>query len=308
MNKNVLLGIVIILLISNGLTYSLLHNSESKVNSVLEVANTQNKEENQVKIIATIGDVEITEQEFMQQLEKIHGKEVLYDMIDKEVVFQTAQKNGITISDDEINREITMLKALSQDSIDQIALTSEQQWREEIKYSLLLEEILTKDIVVSESELREYYEYNKDFYEIPTVYHLSHIVLSNKEEAKQVLKELESGSSFSALAMERSIDPFTSMMGGDLGFVSEMSEYTPDSYLDIVKEINEGEWTEPIQTDDGFSILLLQEVIKGRSYSFEEVKDQIRRQIALQEIDDKFSPRVLWSEVGVSLEDKTITD
>ena len=67
---------------------------------------------------------------------------------------------------------------------------NEKKWKEQIRSNLLLEELLTKDVEVSNDELESYYEKNKDLFNVPAAYHLSHIVVSTKEEADQALQEL----------------------------------------------------------------------------------------------------------------------
>ena len=68
--------------------------------------------------------------------------------------------------------------------------------------------------------MKAYYEKNKELFNIPTAYHLSHIIVKTSEEAEKAIKELSQGSSFSALAMERSIEEFSANEGGDIGYIS----------------------------------------------------------------------------------------
>ncbi|WFA05397.1 peptidyl-prolyl cis-trans isomerase [Bacillus sp. HSf4] len=252
------------------------------------------------EVIANIGKSGITREEWLSEMEDRFGKATLEDMINERVVNQLAEKNNIKISDDEIDREFLLIKAVY-NSFYEDEHTTEKEWREQIKHNILLEELLTKDIVIPESELKSFYQKNKDLYKFDDSYRLKHIVVKDKDEAEQVLKELKGGSSFEAAAAEHSTDRYTAPYGGDLGFVNEQNENIPAEYLQAAKHLKENEWVdEPIQTSQGYSIIQLKEKLNGRSFTYSEVKNQIRRQIAMDQIGDKASVKTLWKDANVS--------
>jgi foldase protein PrsA len=176
---------------------------------------------------------------------------------------------------------------------------NDEHWKEQIELSILLEELLTKDAVISEEEMKHFYKENKHLYEIPKSYHLSHIVVKTKETAEQVRDELKNGSSFSALAMEKSIDEFSANRGGELGYVNADNGYAPDTYLEVAENLNPNEWSEPIQVEDGYAVVILHEVIDAVTYSYEDVKDQIKRQIAIDQMNGTISVEPFWKELNV---------
>jgi foldase protein PrsA len=248
------------------------------------------------EIVATIDHEKITRQEWLDEMEARHGKSILRDMIDEKVIEQVAKKHKIKVSKQEIDRELALLKTttfLTEQDQDEEAL------KKQIKTSLLLEEILTKDAVVSEKKLERYYEQNKSLFNLPASYHLSQIVVKKKAEAQQTLKELKQGSSFSVLAMERSVDEFSANQGGDIGYVSKEDEKIPSHILSVVEELKEGEWTEPLKTGDGYTIYYLHEQLPAKEYSFKDVKKQIRRQIAMEELDAPVTINAFWEEAKV---------
>lgn len=247
--------------------------------------------------VATIGKEKVTRQEWLQQMEKEYGEDVLKELIDKKIILQAAKKYKIKIPNKVLDQEITMLKTMYHTNGNNQA--DEKEWKEQIKLSLLLEELLTKDVIISEAELKEYYEDNKNRYQITPAFHVSHIVVETKQEATQVIKELNDGSSFSVLAMERSIDEFTANEGGEIGFISENDERFPSQYVSELKKLTPGKWSNPIQTSEGYAIIFLHDYIEGKNYSFNEVKSQIRRHMALEQMDMPISTKPYWEELGV---------
>lgn len=249
------------------------------------------------EVVATIGNETISRQEWLGEMESRYGRDVLSEMIDQKAIAQLAKKYEISISKKAVDRELLLVKTMygqgSNENVD------EEKWRQQIQYSIMLDELLTKDVVVEEEDLKNFYEENSSLYEIPTAYHLSHIIVETEEEAKKALEELEQGTSFEALAMERSIDEFSANQGGDIGYVSEeMDQYARD-YLTAVKKLKENEWTGPIKTDNGFSVVMLHDQIKGRTFEYNDVKDSIRRQLALEQMDVTATARDFWEEAKV---------
>ncbi|HZH58542.1 MAG TPA: peptidyl-prolyl cis-trans isomerase [Metabacillus sp.] len=249
--------------------------------------------------IAIIGDTTITREQWMAELESRYGKDTLRELINIQVVEELAKKHNITVSEEVINRELAVYKSMY-NSLDEEQFGNEDNWEKQIRYSILLEELLTRDVSVSEKDIRKFYEDNKDLYDIDESYHLSHIVVKTEEEAKVIIEELEGGSSFEALALEASIDEFTANSGGDLGFISKNNTYVPKPYLEVASKLEEGDWSDPVEVDTGYAVLLLHEKMEGQTFSFEDVKDQIRRQIALEQMEGSVTVDPLWEEMGVT--------
>ena len=247
---------------------------------------------------AKIGSKDISREAWINELEKRYGKDVLEEMVDKEVVGQAAKKYKVTISEDEVDRELKMMKTMYGTAGQNLNKTK-AQWKQEIQSNLLLEKLLTKDVTVSEATIKDYYENNKDIYRMPTTYHISHITTSTKDQAEQIIKELNKGASFSVLAMEKSLDEFTANQGGDMGYISQDNEQISKAYISAAEKLKVGKWSQPVETDEGWAVLYLHEKIDGRQYSYKEVKEQIRRQKALEQIQAPVSGKIFWDEFDV---------
>ncbi|MEH7483994.1 peptidyl-prolyl cis-trans isomerase [Neobacillus drentensis] len=248
--------------------------------------------------VATVGKKTILRQEWLNELEARYGKDVLKEMVDQKVIEEMAAKYKIKITNQDVEREYRMLQA-TYNSLSKQTVKNEEKWKEQIRSNLLLEELLTKDVEVSSDELSNYYEKNKELFHVPPAYHLSHIVVSTEEEADQALQELAQGSNFSTLAMERSIEEFSANEGGDIGYLSEEDERYPVQYIQIAKELKKGAYSMPIKVDQGYAIIKLEGKINGKKYSFEDVKEQIRRQIALEQMKSPATASTFWEDAKV---------
>ncbi|MED1018672.1 peptidyl-prolyl cis-trans isomerase [Bacillus atrophaeus] len=260
-----------------------------------QAAATQSQES-----IATIGDKSVTREDWLKKMEDEYGKSTLEDMINVRVVEQLAKKNKLKVSDSDIEREFLLIKAVN-NSFYEDEHTTEKEWKDQIRYNILLEELLTKDIDISEKEMKSFYTKNKELYQFDDSYRIRHIVVKDQEEANRVLKDLKGGSSFEAVAAERSTDRYTSPYGGDLGFVTEAQDSIPAAYITEARALKENEWsTEPIKVSKGYAIIQLKEKLNARTFTYDEVKDQIKRQIAMDQLGDKATVKTLWKEADVS--------
>lgn len=250
------------------------------------------------EVVASVGKSEITRQEWLNELETRYGKDVLKDMIDQKVIKEMAAKYNIKVSEKDVEREYRILQT-TYSSPGESKRTSEKTWKDHIRNSLLQEEILTRDVEVTEKEMKAYFEENKELFTIPDAYHVSHIIVKSSNEAEKAIKELEEGSSFSALAMERSIEEFSANEGGDIGFIMDGEERYPSEYIRAAKKLKEGNWSDPIQVEQGFAIIKLEGKMKGKKYSYKDVKKQIRREIALEQMKTSASASTFWDEVKV---------
>jgi foldase protein PrsA len=284
MNSKLLYAVIVLLLLSN--SYFLLTN----------FTNSQNE------VVAKVGSKEITSNMWEEQLTEQYGQDVLKEMINREVVYQLAKKQGISIADEVIDKEVSLYKIMYDQHSDHsgIDLTfNEESLRKDINYILLLEELYTQDVIISDEEIREFYEQNKSMYEHEELYLISHIVVSTKEEANEIIAELDGGSSFDVLAIERSTDILTAEQGGTLGYIDQSSVTVPEQYIQVAKRLSVEEYSGPIETSDGYAVILVSEKVEGTEYSFDDMKGQIRRQLALQQIDGEISAEHFWNELGV---------
>jgi peptidyl-prolyl cis-trans isomerase C len=159
--------------------------------------------------------------------------------------------------------------------------------REDVQIALELQrlELLAKAAVqqqlasnpVSEEAVKQRYE--KEFSEPTTEYKARHILLETEDDARTVIAELDEGGDFEELAKSRSKGP-SGPKGGDLGWFSAGRMVKP--FSDAVAKMEKGRHsTDPVQTQFGWHVILLEDSREVPPPAMEQVEPKIR--MALQQ-------------------------
>lgn len=236
-------------------------------------------------------------------------KQVLFQLIDQKLVDLQIKRLGIQISSDEIEKAFVRFKeeqglklpedfaaALAQGGITEAELR--QKIKEQIqRYKLISREIGSK-IIIPEARMLEFYEKNKEKFQKTEGVHLALILLKNpenatskeiaiqKEKTMEIWRRLKKGEDFAELARKVSQD-MSASQGGDLGiFGLQEIDATLKNTLSVLKP---GEFSEVLQTPQGWQIIKLISSQGAKEYTFEEVKERIQEQFFHEEAGKRFS-------------------
>lgn len=120
-------------------------------------------------VVATVNGVPISRLGLVKEMESQIGEQVLDSMITKQLIMQTAKKQGIVVSDEEIEQEITKLKEQFSssgqdfDAILKMQGVTLERVHEEVRVQKIIEKALAKDVEVTDEEIDEFIESNSAF-------------------------------------------------------------------------------------------------------------------------------------------------
>jgi peptidyl-prolyl cis-trans isomerase SurA len=171
--------------------------------------------------------------------------QVLQTLIEQEVMYQKAEKEGVMPSEDDITAEINKQKSASGRSADQIAKDmadqglTEAALREQVKRAVAIERLVDKITgkieAPKDSEIEAFYNGNKDAFVKRKGVKLGAIVIdptnagegdtttdevSAVAKGNEIIGKLRAGQDFATIARESSEDQ-TKFQGGDLGYMSQ---------------------------------------------------------------------------------------
>ena len=200
--------------------------------------------------------------------------QALDTLIQKEVLFQRAEKEGLLPKDDEVTQFITELKQQSgmteeeyQKKLKEQGQT-EEMLRDEARKQKAIEKLQNQTnakITIRDEEVQDFYNHNKQQFVNPRGVGLASIVVDpadngaqddakNDAEAKakidNIYAQLKSGADFASVARARSEDA-SNVHGGDLGFATEddlRRNGFPQQLIDqLFGPMQVGSFTSPIQ-------------------------------------------------------------
>lgn len=247
--------------------------------------------------VAIVDGEVITRQQWLSAMESRYGKETLQGLVNEEVMEKAAKKYKISVTDQEIDLEIALLRSAQDSNDTSLHSLSTEQLRQKVRAQLILEKVLTNDIIVEDKEVEAHYKDNQSIYNIPTTYRTSMIVVNTKEDAERVQKELQNGSDFSVLAREHSLDTASASLGGDIGFITKGQPTIDQAIVSAVAKLKAEEISKPFVLSDGrYAIVSVIEMIEGQSFSFDEVADHVKRQLSLEQLPPSITPEAFWVE------------
>lgn len=200
------------------------------------------------------------------------------------VIEQEAEERGIVVPRKKAETELAKIvseqlggdRAAFEQYLDRAGL-SEDVILDEITRTLvnqrLFEEVVADVEPATEADAKAEFDERADEMRAPERRRLSNIVVETKEVAQQVLDQLEDGGSFEAVARRVSLDPATREEGGDLG-LRALEELDP-TYGEAAFGAEEGGLFGPVESEYGWNVGLVREVVPGEPYTFAEVKQTL---------------------------------
>ncbi|MFH2218086.1 MAG: SurA N-terminal domain-containing protein [Pseudomonadota bacterium] len=233
---------------------------------------------------------------------------VLNQLIDQKLTDKEIERYQIKVSEKQIDNAIEHMKevrfltdedlraALARDGV-----TMEEYrklMKEQILRTMLINQEVKSKIVITQEDIRDRYEKDKDKYHKDIVFHLRNIVMKvpspgseeqrlmieNRMEA--ILARLNAGEVFSNLANIYSDSP-SAKDGGNLG--SFKLEALSPQIREAIKDLKAGEFTPVLHTDQGYQIFFVSEIVETQGKSLEEASPEIGTQLYNEIVDKKFA-------------------
>ncbi len=253
------------------------------------------------EVVATVDGEKITRQQWLSAMESRYGKETLQNLVNEAVMEKAASQYKIKVTDEEIDLELALLRSAQDINDTTMQNLSDKELRQKIRAQLILEKVLAKDVVVKDEAIESYYKENQSLYNIPTAYRTKIIVTASEKDAENTLKEIKNGSDFSTLARERSLHSASASLGGDIGFVTTDQSNIDAAISKAVQNVKVQEVSDPFVLSDGrYGIIYVDEVLEGQSFTYEDVKGHIERELAMEQIPSNVAPENFWRDFNVT--------
>ena len=241
-----------------------------------------------------------------EENKKAARKQAFENIKKRELIYTEAVRRGLLPDTDEINkREQEDIKTFkTRRNLENILKKNGMTiayYRNIIKKELAVDKLIKKEVfekaVVTDEEIKKFYNNNSDSFKEPDRVRIFHIMIgvapSSNQDAREkalklaedIVKRAKAGEDFSLLAMQYSKDDY-SLKGGDLGFIHK-GRLEPE-IQELAFSLNEGETGGPAKTMYGYSIVKAGEKILGETPSFENVKEKAKRQLISSKREENY--------------------
>ncbi|MEJ2554242.1 MAG: peptidylprolyl isomerase [Gammaproteobacteria bacterium] len=244
------------------------------------------------KIVAVVNDDVITSTELANRLHSIKEqlknqsapippdadlkRQVLDRMILASLQLQLADKNGIRVDDETLNRTIERIAQDNKLTLPQFRSVLEREgydfatFREDIRREITISRVQQRQvndrITVTDQEIDNFLAAQRAHGNTGAEYHLAHILIAvpdaasaeriqaARRRAEDVLKRLRAGANFQETAIAMS-DGQQALQGGDLGW--RKAEELPTLFVEPVMHMKTGDISDLIRSPSGFHIIKL---------------------------------------------------
>ncbi|MGD8353716.1 MAG: peptidylprolyl isomerase [Pseudomonadota bacterium] len=241
------------------------------------------------------------------------AKKTLKELIGIELLYQESLKHrfhGLIAESEERYRKEAQRLGGEDNLISALECNNmtPEQFRKAIFRNLSIKRLLSEEVYskiqVTEQQVTEFYERNKERFREPRSVRISQILVKvpsdgsdeswrhARERAWSIYQNAVTGHDFVRLVRKHSDDPASASSGGDLGtiqYVGSLYSESQTAFIDtIIFRLSEGTVTEPIRSPQGFHIIKVNSIKPSTIKKLEDVKQRImtiiRRQRAREMI------------------------
>lgn len=224
-------------------------------------------------VVATVGGTDITLGQMIVMAAQLPAEyqslpdDVLHQAVLEQLIRQTAVAKTV---EDSLGREA------------RLALANE-------RLSFLASEALSRIVedAVTDEAIQAAYDATYANVEPEKEFNASHILVETEDEAKALKTALDGGADFAELAKEKSTGP-SGPSGGALGWFSKGMMVQP--FEDAVLSLEVGQVSDPVETQFGWHVVILNETRDKSAPALDEVRDeiigQIQQDVVTQAIDE----------------------
>jgi peptidyl-prolyl cis-trans isomerase SurA len=222
-------------------------------------------------------------------------KNLLRDMIDKQLLLSRGKELGINADAEVIRRLDEIRKQNHLDTMEDLEKAAQQQgvsfedFKAGIRDTVITQEVVRDEVgrklQMTQGQEQAYYEAHKQEFAQPEQIKLSEILVPTpadatdavvaqaKTKAEGIEEKLKGGAKFEDMAEAYSGGP-TASKGGDLGLYKRgvLAKVLEDQTFDL----KAGEWTQPIRTRQGFVILKVTDHQSAGVPPLKEIEPQIQ--------------------------------
>ncbi len=230
--------------------------------------------------------------------------QMIYDKLSD----QQVQRHKLKVKDEAVDATIERIRSANKLTEEELRRALEldgmtyESYRKQIKEKMLRAQLVNREvkskIVITEDDIKSYYDAHPELYAGSVKYDLRHILLrlpinANSSEKKQTFDQMEAirerlkaGEPFEKMA-ELFSDAPTASQGGKLGIFG--THLLTEEIRSALKETQVKEYTQVVETDQGYQIFYVEDIVSTGGKTLEDATAEIRKKLFDDVVDRKFN-------------------
>jgi peptidyl-prolyl cis-trans isomerase SurA len=236
------------------------------------------------------------------------SRRILDQLIYDKLTDQQVQRHQLKVEDGEVDATIERIRKVNKMSDEELRRALEmdgmsfEKYREQIKERMLRTRLVNREvkskIVITDEDVRAYYDSHRSEYGGQTKYELRHILLkvtpsSGSEQKERALrqindihKRLTDGEAFETLAGQYS-ESSSAQQNGYLGIFD--INVLSDQIKQAIDGLGAEQFSNVVDTDQGYQIFYVEAILQSGGRSLEDVRAEIQEKLYADVVDKKFN-------------------
>ncbi len=234
-------------------------------------------------------------EEKKQLVEKLE-KDLLQQLIDRSLTTQEAVKYNIAVTEEEVDSAIDNFMKTNKMNLEELesALAADglrlkdyrAKMKGEILQSRLISRAVRSKVIITDTDIKTYYDTHGDAFIGVKKYHLRNILMDSETDLAALEKKIGKDLSFAQLAKEYSIATNASD-GGDLG-VFDINNFS-ENIKNSLQPLGKGEHTPILAAGDGYQILFVEDILLEGNKTLDQASDQIENILYREKAEKQFT-------------------
>jgi len=233
--------------------------------------------------------------------------EVFESLINRELLYQESQNNGIKVEEAAINEQLNALKKnfSNEDDFKNALLNmdlSEADLKSQISRDLAIKQLMDKQFTekttASDKEAKSYYDSHPDDFKKPEQIKASHILVNidpqadeshkaaTRKKIEEIQQKMKKGEDFAALAKEFSQCP-SNASGGDLGYFERGQMVKP--FEDAAFALAPGETSSIVETKFGYHLIKSMDKKSETTFAYKDIKEELQQYLKQKKVQEQVS-------------------
>jgi peptidyl-prolyl cis-trans isomerase SurA len=234
--------------------------------------------------------------------------ELLDNLINVKLTEQEVKRYKITVTEEEIDNQLRQIKqrrSLTDENLRALLAqegVTPEEYRKELKLQIQRTKLVNREVrskvVITEAEIKDYYEKNRSKYGGGTQYYLWNLFVKlppnpipiERQTAQallgEALAELKKGRSFEDLARLYA-EGAKGIQGSELGLF-RIDELTPQ-LREVVQGLKSGQVSPIVESDFGYQVVYVQRIQETASKPLDQVESEIQEILFRETVDNRFN-------------------